>query len=214
MQAHGCEYTTAVHIEKGYIGRTRMDGVTWMQVGLGFGEDVGKNWVIVYVDEKATEEQFKALQAWMDSGMKELNQKKIPYLAGAFVGFKRVPMTWEAAKDREEYRTTISGILDLKIKTIHNPGHPEPVTSAGILDDFGNKFVHAETLVHSYKDPDPMLAKYDGWDLKGRQSNHADFVIGTEVKTSYVVGWGCWSAHKDFGTTGDYQERKVGHPKK
>ncbi len=214
MQAHGCEYTTAVHIDRGHIGTVPMDGVNWMQIGLGFGEDVKKNWVVVYVDQAATDAQFKALQGWMTEGMKGINEKKLPYLAGAFVGFKRVQMTWSVSKDGEEYATSIPGIHELRIRAIHNPGHPEPVTSTGIMDDFGNRFVHADTLVHTYKDRNPDLVMYDGWDLKGRQSNYAHFVLGTGVKADYVVGWGCWSAHQDFGSRDTYQERMVGHPKK
>lgn len=212
MQAHGCEYTTAVHVDKGFIGSTRMDGFMWMQVGLGFGEEKPKNWVVVYISDKATEEQFKAFTDWMGGGIKELDAKgKVPFLAGAIVGFKKVPMTWEASANREEYHTGIPKVLDLKIKAIHNPGHPEPVQSIGVLDDFGNSFTHADTVVHAYKDSE---IKYDGWDLKGRQSNYADFTIGSALKTPYTLGWGCWTAHKDLGSSETYQERMVGHPKK
>jgi hypothetical protein len=215
MQAHGCEYTTAVHIDRGHIGDTRMDGFTWMQVGLGFAEEKPRNWVVVYVSDKASEAQFKAFSEWMVGGIKELDAKgKVPFLAGAVAGFKKVPMTWQASSNREEYLASIPNVLDLKVRAIHNPGHPEPVTSVGILDDFGNSFVHCDTLAHSYKDSDPDLKKYDGWDLKGRQSNYADFMIGSELKTNYTLGWGCWSAHKELGSKDQYQERLVGHPKK
>jgi hypothetical protein len=211
-QAHGCEYTTAVHVDKGSIGTTKMDGVNWLQIGLGFGENTQTNWVVVYVDDKVSDAQMKALQGWMEAGMKELNaKKKVPYLAGSFVGFKKIPMTWEASKDREAYVIKAPGILDLQVKAIRNPGHPEPVTSVGVLDDFGNSFVHCNTAAHSYKD---ASLKYDGWDLKDRQSNYAHFVIGSDVKMPYAVGWGCWSAHKDFQTDGNYQERLLNHPKK
>jgi len=201
-----------VHIDRGSIGDVRMDGVNWLQVGLGFGESTATNWVVVYIDDKATDAQAKALQGWMEAGMKELNPKKLPYLAGAFAGFKTVPMTWQSTSDRESYLVKVPGVLDLQVKAIRNPGHPEPVTSTGVLDDFGNSFVHSDTIKHEYKDP--SLPKYDGWDLRGRQSNYAHFVIGSGVTKPYTVGWGCWSAHKDFQTDGNYQERLLNHPKK
>jgi hypothetical protein len=214
MQAHGCEYTTAVHVDRGHIGRTSMDGFMWMQVGLGFAEEKPRNWVVVYVSDKATEEQFKAFTEWMSGGIKQLDAKgKVPFLAGAIVGFKKVPMTWEASKSHEEFHTTIPNVLDLRVKAMHNPGHPEPVRSIGILDDFGNEFVHCDTLVHLYKDKDPDVNKYDGWDLKGRQSNYADFAIGSALTSTYTLGWGCWSAHKELGSQDTYQERMIGHPK-
>jgi hypothetical protein len=215
MQAHGCEYTTAVHVAKGRIGKTRMDGFMWAQVGLGFAEEKPRNWVVVYVSDKATEEQFKAFTEWMVGGIKALDAKgKVPFLAGAIVGFKKVPMTWNESKNHEEFHTTISTVLDLQIRAIRNPGHPEPVRSIGVLDDFGNSFIHCETLTHTFKDSDPDVKKYDGWDLKGRQANLADFSIGSDVQSSYTLGWGCWSAHKDLGATDTYQERMLGHPKK
>jgi hypothetical protein len=214
MQAHGCEYTTAVHVDRGHIGKTDMTGFNWMQVGLGFGEDKGRNWVVVYVSDNSTDEQYNAFKSWMQAGVGALGEKKFSYLGGNFVGFKRVPMRWAASRDGESYETGISGILDLKVKAMHNPGHPEPVTSAGILDDFGNSFVHCETLVHEYKDPSPEFKSYDGWDLKGRQSNYAHFEIGSDLKTDYKLGWGCWSAHKDLGSSDQYEERMIGHPKK
>jgi hypothetical protein len=210
-QAHGCEYTTAVHVERGHIGATKMDGVNWYQVGLGFAEDKKANWVVVYVDTKATDEQFNALKSWIEGGVGELGEKKLPYLAGAFVGFKRAPITWTVVKKGDEYHTSIPKVLDLKVKAIRNPGHPEPVQSVGVLDDFGNSFVHCEATAHTYKDGE---IKYDGWDLAGKQANYADFVIGSGLQSPYKLGWGCWSAHKDFGTKDDYQERKAGHPKK
>ena len=213
-QAHGCEYTVAVHVDRGTIGKTKMDGFSWMQVGLGFGEDKSKNWVVVYVSDKASDEQAEAFKSWMQAGVGAIGEKKLPYLAGSFVGFKKVPMSWDESKDRESYAAGIAGTLDLKVKAMHNPGHPEPVTSAGVLDDFGNSFVHCDTLVHTYKDSDPMLKAYDGWDLKGRQSNYAHFTIGSDLKTDYKLGWGCWSAHRDFSATDSYQERDIAHPKK
>jgi hypothetical protein len=214
MQAHGCEYTTAVHVDKGHIGKTDLAGFMWMQIGLGFGEDKTKNWVMVYVSDKATDEQYNAFKEWMQAGVGAIGEKKLAYLAGKFVGFKKVPMSWEASKDGESFATGINGVLDLKVKAIHNPGHPEPVKSSGVLDDFGNSFTHCDTLVHEYKDSDPMLKGYDGWDLKGRQSNYANFSIGSDVKTDYKLGWGCWSAHKDLNSTDTYEERMIGHPKK
>lgn len=213
-QAHGCEYTTAVHVEKGHLGKTRMDGATWALCGLGFAEDKSTNWVVVYVDQKMSDEQVKALQDWMAAGMKEINEKKLPYLAGAFAGFKKAPMTWLSNPAKEEYGCSIPGILEFRVTWMHNPGHAEPVRSSGIFDDYGNSFTHCDTASHVYKDAAPELAKYSGWDLTGRQSNHADFVIGSDVKSACAIGWGCWSAHSDLGGKDKYQERLIGHPKK
>ena len=50
MQCHGCDHTDAVHIDKGHVGPVKMDGVTWVVVGRGFGEKSDANWVVVYLD--------------------------------------------------------------------------------------------------------------------------------------------------------------------
>lgn len=206
---HGCDSSTAVHIDKGHINGVKLDGLNWVVAGLSFAEDTKNNWLVVYLDDRATPEQEAALKGWMEEGMKTIDAKKLAHLAGAFQGFRRAPIRWTSGV--EAYRCEIPGLYDFSLKALKNPGHPEPVTSTGILDDFGNSFVHGDTLAHLYKDP---ALPRDGWDLKGRQSNYASFTLASDLSTTYTVGWGCWSAHKDYGARDDYQERIPCHPKK
>ena len=209
--AHGCDSSTAVHIEKGHLNGVRMDGLSWVTAGLSFAEDTKNNWVVVYLDDRATAEQEQALTSWMTEGLKSMNPAKLKHLAGAFAGFKRAPIRWTADKGGDAFRCEIPGIYDFALKALRNPGHPEPITSTGILDDFGNSFVHGDTLTHVYKD---AALPRDGWDLKGKQSNYATFTLASDLPTTYAIGWGCWSAHRDYGTRNTYQERDCCHPKK
>jgi hypothetical protein len=132
---------------------------------------------------------------------------KAQYLAGEFKGMRKVPIAYEVSADRREYRASIPGILDLHTKAIVVPGHREPVVSTGILDAFGDRLVHADALAHKYNDPEIKYA----WDLTGRQSNTADFVLDNRRKAQGAIGWGCWTAHVDFKDQERYQEQMVKH---
>jgi hypothetical protein len=209
FHCHGCDHTDAVHVDKGFIGKIPMDGLTWVVIGRGFGENPDKNWVYVYVTDKATDDQFKALQDMLTHDVKSWGDKA-KHLAGKFVGMRKVPIAYEVSADRRSYGVTIPGILEFKTKAHVNPGQTEPVKSTGIMDAFGDSFVHADCLTHTYKD---STINYE-WDLTGRQCNQADFVLNPERVAKGGIGWGCWTSHVDFGSTGKYGEQMVEHDKK
>ncbi|HEY3225712.1 MAG TPA: DUF1326 domain-containing protein [Planctomycetota bacterium] len=199
---HGCDHTDAVRIDSGHLGKVRMDGFTYVFIGRGFGEDTSKNWVYCYVTDKATDEQMQAFQAMLDDMVKSMGPKA-PHLAGKFVGLRKVPITYTVSADKTEYGVTIPGILEFKTRAIFNPGHKTPVVSTGIMDAFGDRFVHADCLVHKYKDAE---INYE-WDLTGRQSNQAEFVLNNAIMAKGGIGWGCWTSHVDFGDKGLYAEQ-------
>lgn len=201
---HGCDHTDVVHVEQGELGGVKMDGVQWAVVGRGFGAGVEANWAYVYVDERASEAQYKALGDWLSAGVAGLG-KKAPYLAGNFRGMRKVPMTTTVSRDKREYGVAIPGILDLQTRSIINPGHTEPVMSTGIMDAFGDRFVHSDTLRHTYTDA-TLKAE---WDLTGRQSNQAEFVVDSQRVAKGGIGWGCWTAHSDFGDEAPYGEQQA-----
>jgi len=205
MNCHGCDSTTAVRIDKGTIGKTRMDGVTFAIVGRAYAEKPAENWISIYVSNKATPEQLKALQGLLEAGGKALGTRA-PYIAGKFLGMRSVPMTYTISADRREHRAIITGILDLKTRSIILPGRTKPVVSEGIFDDYGDRFVHAECLAHTFMDRQIGYR----WDLSGRQSNQAEFTLTSERVAKGDIGWACWSAHADFGSKDQYQERLVG----
>jgi len=209
MQCHGCDHTDAVHIDRGHVGPVKMDGLNWVVVGRGFGEKTDANWVVVYLDEKATPEQEKALGDMLGGDLKAWGPKA-KHLAGDFKGMKRVPITYTVSADKREYAAVIPGILDLKVRAHVNPGHKDPVVSTGIMDAFGDRFVHADCEKHVYKDGQ---LKYE-WDLTGRQSNFAEFVLNPDRVAKGAIGWGCWTAHSDYNDKEPYQEQLIGQEKK
>ena len=202
FHCHGCDHTDAVHIVKGHIGGVRMDGFSYVVVGRGFGEDPAKNWVYIYVTDKATEAQMKAFTAMLQEDVKAWGPKA-QHLAGKFVGMRNVPIAYTVSPDKKEYGVTIPGILEFKTRAITNPGQKNPVVSTGIMDAFGDRFVHSECLVHTYKDE---TIHYE-WDLTGRQSNQAEFVVNEARVAQGGIGWGCWTSHVDFGDKGKYAEQ-------
>jgi len=186
MSCHGCDFTTAVRIDRGYLGKTRMDGVKFTIVGRAFGEKPAENWSYVYVSDKTTPDQAKALQGMLEAGGKALGSKG-QYIAGKFLGMRPVPMTYTISADRREHSAIIPGILDLKTRSIILPGRKKPVVSEGIFDDYGDRFLHAECLAHTFKDPQ---INYQ-WDLTGRQSNQAEFTLTSERVAKGDIGWAC-----------------------
>ena len=199
---HGCDHTDAVFIDSGHIGGVKMDGFSYVFVGRGFGEDIDKNWVYVYVTDKTTDAQMKAFLKMLDGNVKAMG-RKAPYLAGKLVGMRKVPIKYTVSPNRDEYSVVIPDILELRTRAIVNPGQSKPVVSTGIMDAFGDKFVHADCVSHKYKD---ASINYE-WDLTGRQSNFADFVLNNERVAQGGIGWGCWTSHVDFGDRDKYQEQ-------
>jgi hypothetical protein len=210
MHCHGCDFTTAVHIDSGHFGTTDMSGLTWAVVGRGFGQDPAKNWVTVYVSDKATDAQVEALKAMLDADVKDWEKRgKVQYLAGTFKGVSKAPMTYTVSADKKEYDFAIDDgkVLDLKTHAIVLPGHTEPARLTGIFDAFGDQFVQAECLAHTYHGAD------GSWDLTGRQCNQADFVLTNERVARGGIGWGCWSAHEELGDKAPYPEQMKDDPK-
>jgi len=204
---HGCDGIVFVHIERGNLGPVRMDGVNFALAGRSFGEKTDGNWGYAYVGDKATDEQFAALKGMLEGELQGMGAKA-KYLVGKLVGMRKVPMKFEVSADRREIDGTIPGILEFKTRSIILPGHKTPVTSAGIFDDYGDRFIHSDALVNKYND---AQAGYK-FDLSGRQSNQADFVLDSIRAEQGGLGWGCWSAHPDLGTKDKYQEKDLDHP--
>jgi len=204
LHCHGCDHTDAVHINKGYVGDVDMSGMTWVIVGRGFGEKTEGNWAYVYVSDKASESQFKALGDMLTADVTSWGDKA-PHLAGKFLGMRKVPITTAADADGRGWNVAIPEILSFKTRAIVNPGRKEPVKSTGIMDAWGDQFVHAEPIEHKLDD---STIGYT-WDLKGRQANYADFHLTPEKKAA-GGGWGCWTAHATYGDKGPYEEQITG----
>lgn len=201
LHCHGCDHTDAVHITKGYVGDVDMTGMTWVIVGRGFGEKTDGNWAYVYVSDTATDPQFKTLGDMLGSDVKSWGDKAA-HLAGKFLGMRKAPIVTTADKDGRGWAVSIPGTLDFKTRAIVNPGRTEPVRSTGIMDAFGDSFIHCEPLQHTLNDSQIGYS----WDLKGRQANFAEFHLTPEKKAA-GGGWGCWTANAAYGDLAPYEEQ-------
>ncbi|MBI1849635.1 MAG: DUF1326 domain-containing protein [Planctomycetes bacterium] len=205
MRCHGCDHTDVIHIDKGYLGTTDVSGITWVIAGRGFGEDVNQNWVYVYVTDKATDAQYKALGDMLNDDVKSWGDKAA-FLAGKFVGMRKVPMTTALSPDGLGYSCKIPGILDIETCAIVNPGRTEPVKSSGIMDAWGDSFTQCNAKVHTLNDASIGYS----WDLSGLQANFANFHLTPEKKAA-GGGWGCWTANAKYGDNSPYQEQLHDH---
>src|SRR6185436_14385293 len=147
---------------------------------------------------------FKALGDMLTADVTSWGDKA-PHLAGKFLGMRKVPITTAADADGRGWNVAIPEILSFKTRAIVNPGRKEPVKSTGIMDAWGDQFVHAEPIEHKLDD---STIGYT-WDLKGRQANYADFHLTPEKKAA-GGGWGCWTAHATYGDKGPYEEQITG----
>lgn len=212
MHCHGCDFTTAVHVDQGHIGATDMSGFSWVIVGRGFGEDPDKDWVYVYVSDKGTDAQIEALKGMLNADIEDWKKRgKAQFLAGTFKGLRKAPVAYTVSADKREYDCSVDDgkVLDVKTRSIILPGHTEPARLSGIFDAFGDAFVQADCLSHRYND----TASGYSWDLTGRQCNQADFVLNDARVAKGGIGWGCWSAHESLGDTAPYPEQMKDDPK-
>lgn len=205
---HGCDATTPVHIEKGSIDGVDMAGVDYVIIGRFFSEDEKTNWNYVYVSDKASDAQMKALTKMLEDGAKAVGEKG-KYLAGDTIGMRQVPIEWRKSSDGRQWTVKIPNILDLQTQAIVLPGRTQPVKSSGIFDDYGDKFIHAHCIKHQYSDPSINYS----WKLDGKQANQADFTLTSEQVAKGGLTWACWSAHADLGDANktQYQEKAIGH---
>jgi hypothetical protein len=207
--SHGCDAITAVRIDKGKIGETRMDGVSFAIVGRGFAENPEVNWAYLYVSDTVSDEQVKALQWFLEEDSKSFGLKA-EHLVGKFLGMRKVPLRYEVSSDKREYSAISPGLFEFRTRSIILPGRTKPAVSTGIFDAFGDRFIHAESITHVYND-----SQIDRkWDLTGRQCNQAEFRLTSAMAAKGGLGWGCWSAHKAFGSGEKYQEHLGNHPEK
>jgi len=211
MHCHGCDFTTAVHIDSGHVGATDMSGFSWVVVGRGFSEDPAQCWVYVYASDRGTDAQVEALKGMLQSDLEDWKRKgKAQFLAGTFKGMRKADVAYAVSGDKRDYSCSIDGgkVLDLKTRSIILPGHTEPARLTGIFDAFGDAFVQAECLAHTYRDAEVGYS----WNLTGRQCNQADFVLDDARLARGGIGWGCWSAHETLGDKAPYPEQMKDDP--
>jgi hypothetical protein len=74
------------------------------------------------------------------------------------------------------------------------------------MDAFGDRFVHADCLSHTYKD---AQLKYE-WDLTAASRTSRSSSSNPDRVKKGAIGWGCWTAHSEYNDKEPYQEQLIG----
>lgn len=205
MHAHGCDSPTIVHVERGAIRGVRVDGLTWIIAQRTFAENPSTNWTYVYLDDRATDEQYEAV-VWLLENALASTAKNAEHTIGEFRGMRRVPIAW-GEEPGDVWAVSSPGLFEARVTPIVTPGHSRPVVTTGVHDDYGDSFTHCHLLRLTYDDP--QIGEH--WELSGRQANRTSFVLTPQRVAAGGIGWGCWSAHEQMGNASQYQERMIGH---
>jgi len=131
-QGH-CDVVLAFHVEKGTFDGVKLDGLNAVVAAATPGIMAQGNWkVAAYLDQRASPEQLKALEA-IFSGAAGGPMAAFSPFVGEMLAGKVVPIAYESSGTRR--RVAIPGILDLSVEgvvgadgksalTIENAPHP------------------------------------------------------------------------------------------
>jgi hypothetical protein len=205
--AHGCHNTTAVHIEEGNVRGVDVTDLTFAFVGKQYARDEASNYYAILIEQDATDAQIEAIQWLFGDAYKAITPEQAQHIFGTDKGVRRVAMSFQGGEGRREWSFQVPGMLDLRTRAIINPGHGSPVVTTGVLDDYGDRFVHADALAHTFKDSQLDVS----WNLTGRQANQVDFAMSQRTWRHGGIGWGCWNAHAEADGGQPYLEELGEH---
>lgn len=120
-----CTALVAWHIDRGYYGETKLDGLNAALVVYSPGNMIEGKWkAAAYFDKKADKTQNDALHT-IFSGKAGGHPQVLASFIGEILGAKSVPMRFES--DGKRSRLSIPDVADAEIKRIEGQGG-QPVT--------------------------------------------------------------------------------------
>lgn len=175
-----CEAVWAMRIEKGHVGKTRLDGLVWgFLVWWPGAVHEGNGKMQVFGEERATAEQRKALEQIATGKLSEegtyfqIFSAMAPHLQPAV--WK--PATFQLDIEKRTGRLEVKGLVDTKIEPIRNPmtgaEHRATVSLPG-----GFEYKKAEYASGSTKSTGPISI-----DVKGTHSHLAK--VGWDARNCY-----------------------------
>lgn len=163
---HGtCHASDFAHIASGHYGSVKLDGLSVGMVGNLVDANASRLFATLYVDDRATPEQKKALT------------EIIEYMNGAYVALaseppvpfqsvKSVSINFRESSDQTHYELEIPAILQEKaLLRRDKSGHPTFTITA--MDMWSNTVHNADNLQFEYHDS--SLRK--NWDYSGHYAN-------------------------------------------
>jgi hypothetical protein len=163
-----CYVPLAMHINEGYSGDVRLDGLNAVLVVDSPAVMGQGGWrVAVYIDERADERQRAALGAVL-SGAQGGPPEMLAGLIGEQLGVKFVPINFMS--DGDHKRVEVPGIMEFEVEGLHAPGSPV-MEIANVFHPMGSNLPIARSITGRYSDPDYGFA----FDNTGKNGHFRDF---------------------------------------
>ena len=146
-----CTALVGWHIEKGYIGETKLDGLNVAMYVHSPGNMIEGNWkAALYLDDKATQSQADGLTQ-IFSGKAGGHPANLAALVGQVLGIKGVQMEYKADGKRREFR--IPNIVEAEIEALSGQGKAEvSISNPPLCIAPGYPAVAAKSKLFSYRD--------------------------------------------------------------
>lgn len=180
-----CESTISVHIDRGHYGATKLDGVNFILLGRGFDFTGSKGWNKVYVDQKATPEQQKAVGGVLAGIVSSYKPEVAQRVFGAEGrGMQTVAMTFTKSSDGMLREVDAPGVCHVKARLGRIPGSTQPVHIVGVFTEFAPTFYPAAA---GEAEVDPAAAAFDH--PQHHRAEVEDFTITREDYASHRLGF-------------------------
>jgi len=166
-----CQGWIAIHVDEGYYGKARLDGLNaaWMVDVPGRMPE--GNWgFALYIDERATPEQADGLTK-INMGEAGGSTSPLKQLIGSVLGIEKVPFIFE--KLGKGRRFAIPGVVDATVEPVRgkNPDEPTKVVNS--------EYWPSSTILVCRGVKSKSRAFGREWDLAGKSGEICDIEWGT-----------------------------------
>jgi hypothetical protein len=169
---HGtCFASDVAHIMHGHYGKVKLDGLSLAMVGDLVDAKPHRLFATLYLDEKASPEQFEALTKIVQY----MNDQYVALPGEPAMPFRKIrPAALEffESADKTTYGVTIPGILEERA-VLKRSSDGKPMSTITAMDNWSNVVHNATNVAFRYHDPDVDKA----WDESGDYANVKDFYL-------------------------------------
>jgi hypothetical protein len=143
-----CESFIAVHVDKGYYGKTRLDNVNFILAGRGFDDTGGKGWSKIYIDKKATPAQQKAIGGILTSMVSSYKPEAAKKIFGEENrGMELVEMTFTKSHKGLVREVKAPGVCHIRARLGKVPNSDKPMHILGVFTEFSPIFYPAAEVM-------------------------------------------------------------------
>jgi hypothetical protein len=197
---HGtCYAADFAHIKSGHYGEVKLDGLNVALVGNLVDPKPERLFATLYLDQKASPEQFDALRKMMEY----MNNAYVAMPGEPAVPFHKisaVPFAFSELAGQTIYQVTIPGILEEKA-VLQRDSNGNPVSTITAMDSWSNTVHNADNVIFRYHD------KGSGkkWDESGDYSNVKYFHLTKKMyEDKQMLG-----QHGDFSGSWTPEQKEI-----